>query len=172
MDLNGVFILALCLSVSYGTNVTIENLCKNCTSNGISTYFKTVMYAASDPRYYCFRVPPTSNLSFFVGRWCNPQECESIEGHKISKIYTHEELNCSISLEYDTDNFTSMNIRNNSINYFNTCYNNTTLFAAWSVFVLLQILLLILFQIKNIKRLFEKVVVSLKLLLTRLNITQ
>jgi Na+/melibiose symporter-like transporter len=81
-------------------------------------------------------------------------------------------LNCSISLEYDTDNFTSMNIRNNSINYFNTWYNNTTLFAAWSVFVLLQILLLILFQIKNIKKLFEKVVVSLKLLLTRFNIIE
>ena len=166
MDLRCVFILALGLTVTYGLNLTIEDLCKYCTLNGISTYYKTVMYAASDPRYYCYRTPPKSNLSFFVGRWCNPEECESIEEHQTSKIYTREELNCSLRLEVPT-----LNNKNCSATYFNACYNNTTLFTPLSIFVLLQVLLLISFQLKYIKKLFEKVVVSFKILLNRLNIT-
>lgn len=134
------FAIIFALQVQGENSTSIVQDCVKCTSDGESAFFKHVYYAASQPRYSCMRNPPTSNLSWIVGRWCNQDECsELVIGEPAKRIYQPDELHCGNRLQMDIDKIPPLYIKSNSTLHFNT-YNNNNYAIIFSLALLFMIL--------------------------------
>lgn len=130
---------ALSTTKGEASNSTLDN-CKGCTLDGLSVFYKHTYFAASPPRFSCMRWPPVSNLSYIVGRWCSPDECDEIDFNPVKRIFQIGELDCSTRTDSDFDDFPTLRIKANSTIHFNS-YNNNNSIITHGVFVLLHALL-------------------------------